>query len=402
MLGLVSHREYPCSVPDTETVTSPASDIVDSPHAPSQAAGARTRGTVGGKERNAREKVMTANRTRLLSRSALMVTAILISLPVAAANDFYAGKTIDINVGGSPGGGHDAYARTIARHLPRFIPGAPNVIVKNMPGAGSMRAAAYIFTHAPKDGTAIAAVYPGSIVTPLLNPKSKAQYEPTKLNFIGSAENGARICATYQKSKVRTFADVLAQDSIFAGSAPGAAAYEYGQMLRNTTGAKIRVVSGYKATRDMILDMERGEVDGMCGWDWSTAKTQRPGWLRDKTVNILVQFALEPDPELTKLGIPQIWDFIKDEDDRKAVKVVVSQQVFSRPYIAPPETPAEQLKLLRAGYDAVMKDKEFLADAQKSRLDISPSTGAKLQQLVHQIYATPKATVERAKRIIAP
>ena len=346
---------------------------------------------------------MTGNRIRLLSRSSAVATAIVVSLSaIAAADDFYAGKTIDIVVGGSPGGGHDAYARTIARHLPRFIPGAPNVVVKNMPGAGSMRAAAFIFTHAPKDGTAIAAVYPGSIVTPLLNPKSKAQYEPTKLNFIGSAENGARICATYQKSKIRTFADVLAHDGIFAGSAPGAAAYEYGQMLRNTTGAKIRVIAGYKATRDMILDMERGEVDGMCGWDWSTAKAQRPGWLRDKTVNILVQFALEPDPELTKLGVPQIWDFIKDADDRKAVKVVVSQQVFSRPYIAPPETPTAQLKILRTAYDSVMKDQQFLADANKSRLDISPSTGARLQQLVQDIYATPKATVERARKIIAP
>jgi len=346
---------------------------------------------------------MTANLIRLLSRSAPAAAAIVVSLSaIATAQDFYAGKTIDIIVGGSPGGGHDAYARTIARHLPRHIPGTPSVVVKNMPGAGSMRAAGYVYSIAPKDGTTIAAVYPGAIVTPLLNPKSKAQYEPTKLNFIGSAENGARICATYRKSKIKTFADALAQDSVFAGSAPGAAAYEYGQMIRNTTGAKVRVVAGYKATRDMTLDMERGEVDGMCGWDWSTAKTQKSDWIRDKSVNILVQFALEPDPELTKLGVPRIWDFIKSEDDRKAVQVVVSQQVFSRPYIAAPETPAAQLKILRAAYASVMKDKQFMADAEKSRLDISPSSGVKLQELVQKIYATPTATVERARKIIAP
>jgi tripartite-type tricarboxylate transporter receptor subunit TctC len=351
---------------------------------------------------------MTVNGSRLfflptLVPSTLIVIAFALSLPTAAtANDFYAGKTIDLIVGGSAGGGHDAYARTIARHLPRYISGAPAVVVKNMPGAGSMRAAGYVYSIAPKDGTTIAAVYPGAIVTPLLDAKSKAQYEPTKLNFIGSAENGARICATYGKSKIKTFADVLAQDSVFAGSAPGAAAYEYGYMLRNTTGAKVRVIAGYKATRDMILDMERGEVDGLCGWDWSTAKTQRPGWIRDKTVNILVQFALEPNPELAKFGVPLIWNFIKNEDDRKAVKVVVSQQVFSRPYIAAPETPAAQLKILREAYAAVMTDKQFLADAEKSRLDISPSSGAKLQELVRDIYATPQTTVDRARKIIAP
>jgi tripartite-type tricarboxylate transporter receptor subunit TctC len=351
---------------------------------------------------------MTGNGSCLLfSFTPIPSTLIAMAFTIAAgsplaANDFYAGKTIDLIVGGSAGGGHDAYARTIARHLPRFIPGAPAIIVKNMPGAGSMRAAGYVSSIAPKDGTTIAAVYPGAIVTPLLDAKSKAQYEPTKLNFIGSAENGARICATYGKSKIKTFTDVLAQDSVFAGSAPGAAAYEYGYMLRNTTGAKVRVIAGYKATRDMILDMERGEVDGLCGWDWSTAKTQRPGWIRDKTVNILVQFALEPDPELAKLGVPPIWNFVKNEDDRKAVTVVVSQQVFSRPYIAAPETPAPRLKILREAYAAVMKDQQFLADAEKSRLDISPSSGAKLQDLVRDIYATPQATVERARKIIAP
>jgi tripartite-type tricarboxylate transporter receptor subunit TctC len=336
-------------------------------------------------------------------RSALLAVPLIVLLPgFATAADFYAGKTISIVVGGSPGGGHDVYARTIARHLPRFIPGNPAVVVRNMPGAGSMRAAGHVYSVAPKDGTTIAAVYPGAIVTPLLDPKSKATYEPTKLQFVGSAESGARICATYQKSKIKTLADAIGQPSVFAGSAVGGAAYDYGYLLRNATGAKIRIVAGYKATLDMTLDMERGEVDGLCGWDWSTAKTQKPDWLRDKTVNILVQVALDPDPELTKLGVPQIWGFIKSEADRKAVEVVVSQQVFSRPYIAPPETPADRVQLLRTAYDAVMADKQFLADARKSRLDISPSPGVKLQKLVASIYSTPKATVERARKIIGP
>jgi tripartite-type tricarboxylate transporter receptor subunit TctC len=336
-------------------------------------------------------------------RSALLVAPLVALAPATTpAADFYAGKTVSIVVGGSPGGGHDAYARTIARHLSRFIPGNPVVVVRNMPGAGSMRAAGHVYSVAPKDGTVIAAVYPGAVMTPLLDPKSKASYEPTRLQFIGSAESGARICATHRRSKVKTMADAISRPSVFAGSAVGGAVYDYGYLLKNATGARLRIVAGYKATLEMTLDMERGELDGLCGWDWSTAKTQKPDWLRDGTVNILVQVALDPDPELTRLGVPPIWGFIRNEADRKAVEVVVSQQVFSRPYIAPPETPPAQIGVLRAAYDAVMKDSQFLADAAKSRLDISPTPGVKLQKLVASVYATPKTVVERARAIIVP
>jgi len=320
----------------------------------------------------------------------------------ARAEDFYAGKTISIIVGGSAGGGHDLYARTIARHLPRFIPGNPTLVVRNMPGAGSMRAAGHVYTVAAKDGLTIAALYPGSVMTPLLDPKSKATYDPTKFQYLGSAESGARICATHQRSTIKTYQDAISHPGVFGASAAGGSVYEYGHMMRNTAGAKFRLVTGYKATLDMALDMERGEIDGICGWDWSTAKSQKPDWLRDKTVNILLQVALDPDPELTKLGVPQVWGFIKNEADRKAVELVVSQQVFSRPHVVAPETPADRVTILRAAYDAVMRDKQFLADAEKTRLDISPSPGVKLQTLVAAVYATPAAVVARARQIIAP
>jgi hypothetical protein len=343
---------------------------------------------------------MSAITTHIATLLALPIIAL--SPSTASAADFYAGKTISIVVGGSAGGGHDLYARTIARHLPRFIPGNPTVVVRNMPGAGSMRAAGHVYSVAPKDGTTIAALYPGSVMTPLLDPKSKATYEPTKFQYLGSAESGARICATYQKSKIKTFQDAVTQPSVFGGSAAGGSVYEYGHMLRNTAGAKFRLVTGYKATLDMTLDMERGEIDGICGWDWSTAKSQKPDWLRDKTVNILVQVALDADSELTRLGVPQIWGFIKNDNDRKAVELVVSQQVFSRPHVVTPETPADRVALLRKAYDAVMTDGQFLADAEKSRLDISPSPGVKLQKLVASVYATAPAIVERARQIIVP
>ena len=193
----------------------------------------------------------------------------------AAAADFYAGKTVNLIVGGSAGGGHDAYARAVARYMPRHIAGTPTIVVRNMPGAGSASAAGFLFAVAPKDGTTIAALYPGAIMGPLLEDRAKGLFDPTKFIYLGSAENGARICATHQKSKIKTFQDALNQDTILAASAPGGSAHDYAHMIKKVTGAKFRVVAGYKATVDMTLDMERGEVDGVCGWDWSTAKAQK-------------------------------------------------------------------------------------------------------------------------------
>ena len=335
-------------------------------------------------------------------RSAFLALPFVLAPVTAPAADFYAGKTISIVVGGSAGGGHDLYARTIARHLPRFIPGNPAIVVRNMPAAGSMQAAAHIFSVAPKDGTAIGALYPGAIMTPLLDLKTRVTYEPIKFQYLGSAESGARICATHKRSKIKTFKDALTYPSVFGGSAAGGSVYEYGHMMRHTTGAKFRIVAGYKATVDMTLDMERGEIDGICGWDWSTAKSQKPDWIRDGTLNILVQVGLVADNDIVKLGAGPVWGYIDKETDRDAVAFVASQQVFSRPYVAPPSTPAEQLKLLRTAFLAVMQDPQFLAEADKSRLDISPSPGDELQQLVERIYATPAATVERARAIIQP
>ena len=148
--------------------------------------------------------------------------------------------------------------------------------------------------------------------------------------------------------------------------------------------------------------MERGEVDGMCGLDWASLKSQRPDWVRNKTVNILLQVNLEPEAELSRLGVPQIWKFIQERDDKKAVELIIGQQVFGRPYLAPPGVPAEQLKILRAAFAATMQDKDFLADAERTRIDVVPTSGEKVQQLVERLYATPKATVERAKELVRP
>ena len=333
-----------------------------------------------------------------------MAGALLIGwlvLPATAA-DFYAGKTIELQVGADVGGGYDIYARTLARHMGRHIPGNPTIVVKNMPGTGSGRTAIFISNVAPKDGGTLGALMPGAIIGPLLDDKTETQFDPTKVIYIGSADAGTRVCATYQSSKIKSFEDARSQKTILGGTAAGGATRDYGYLLDHTAGAKFDVVAGYKGTADITLAMERGEVDGTCGWDWSSVKSQKPDWLRDHKLNILVQVGLDPNPELTKLGVPELWKYMNNDDDRRVAELVVSQQIFQRSYIAPPGTPAEQVNTLRTAFDATMTDPQFLADADTVRIAITPLSGAKVQDIVQKLYATPKATIERARQVIKP
>ena len=330
-----------------------------------------------------------------------IASAALIACPAAAA-DYYSGKTIELVVGGDAGGGYDIYARTVARHLAAHIPGNPTIVVKNMPGAGSTRAGIYISSVAPKDGTSLGALMPGAIIGPLLDDKPNLQFDPTKALYVGTADSGVRVCATYGTSKIKIFEDAQQQKTVLGASSAGGATRDYAYMHNHTAGTKFEVVSGYKGTVDVGLAMERGEVDGMCGWDWSSVKSQKSDWISEKKVNVLVQVSLEPLEELTERGVPHIWKFVPKADDRRVAELVVSQQVFQRSYIAPPQTPPEVIAILRTGFDATMKDPAFLADAEKMKISITPLNGGKVQDLIARLYSTPKEFVERAKVVIKP
>ena len=326
---------------------------------------------------------------------------VIAAIPAHAA-DFYAGKTIDFLVGADAGGGYDIYARVVARHWAKYIPGHPTIVVRNMPGAGSGRAAAYVSTVVPKDGTAIGAIMPGAIVGPLLDDKPQAGFDPTKVQYLGTADSGVRVCVTMKQAKTKTFAEALTEKTIVGASGGNSATNDYAYLHKHTSGAKFDVVGGYQGTVGIGLAMERGELDGVCGWDWSSVKSQKPDWIKNDKVNILVQVGLDPDPELTKMGVPRIWDFVKTEEARKIVELVVSQQVFMRSYIAPPGTPADRIEILRKAFDQAVKDPEFLADAERMRIAIAPLSGEKVQDLVTKLYATPKDVVAEAKSAIKP
>jgi len=338
----------------------------------------------------------------LLALAALSSLAAGFISPPAAAADFFANKSIDLLIGAPPAGGYDIYARALARHYGRSIPGNPSIIPRNMPGAASGRAAGFLSTIAPKDGTVMAAIMPGAVMGPLLDEKAEVLFDPTKVQYLGTANNGTRVCVSYKDSKIKTFDDALTKKAVFGGVSANDSTRDYGFMHKYTSGAIYDVVAGYNGTNEIGLAMERGEIDGACGWDWASFKSQRPDWLRDNKVNVLLQVALEPNEELTKMGVPHIWKYVKTEENRKIVELIIGQQVFQRSYIAPPGVAPEALSILRASFDKTMKDPAFLADADKMHIDVSPLPGATVQEIVSKLHATPKEIVEKARAAIRP
>jgi tripartite-type tricarboxylate transporter receptor subunit TctC len=346
---------------------------------------------------------MSAKLRRYAARLTLLGAVAGVATIPAAAQDFYRGKTIEFIVGGNAGGGYDVYARALARYLPRHIPGNPTIVVKNMPGGGSAKAATFVFQQGAKDGTTIAALYPGAIMEPLLaSRQGKYEYEPGKFNYLGTANNSTRVCATWHTSKTKTYDDAQKRTTIMGSSQAGGSTRDYANMQRRLTGAQFNVIAGYKGTVDMNVAMERGEIEGLCGYDFSSIKAQRPDWPRDNKINLLVQVGLEADAELTKLGVPELWKYVKNDDDRKVIELIVSQQIVGRPYVAPPGMAADRLKVLRDAFSATFKDPQYIADADKMRIDIEPLDGEKVQALITRLYASSNDIIEKARRATAP
>lgn len=331
-----------------------------------------------------------------------IVAVLMASAPVAAdaqsVERFYRGRTVTIVVGYSVGGGYDAHARVLARHLGKHIPGGPSVVVQNMPGAGSLRAANYLYNAAPKDGATLGVFARGMAMEPLIG-TSGANFDARKFAWIGSGTNEVSVCATWHTAKVKTWADGLSIPFTVAGEGSGSDPDIFSIMLRNIFGAKMRLVSGYPGGADMTLAIERGEVDGRCGWTWSSVKLQRPDWVSGHKLNILIQLATQPSPELP--GVPSIGDLATTERQRRIVDLVLSRQAMGRPLVAPPGTPDERRQALRRAFEATMADQDFVAEATARSLEVNPVTGADLDKLLDRLYATPPAILAEAKALFA-
>jgi tripartite-type tricarboxylate transporter receptor subunit TctC len=336
---------------------------------------------------------------RALSLVCAIWPVVALHAPSARASDFYAGKTIRLIVGSEVGGGFDIYGRAIGRHIGRLIPGSPTVIVQNIPGAGGGKAASYLYSVAPKDGTIIGGLLPGTILNPLLDGNTSL-YDPSRFAYIGTADSGTRLCVTSRTSSIKTFDDAIRSQSALGATAAGSSMFDYAYLLRNIARAQFRVIGGYKNTAEIALAMERGEVDGVCGWDWSSLRSQQPDY--GAKFNIIVQTGMKPNPDLDKLGVRMIQDYVRNDDDRAVLELFLAQQIFGRPYVVPPDTPEQQTEILRRAFDETMSDPRFLDDVNKNKLQISAAPGTLVQGVVAGIYATPKHILDRAKDVIKP
>jgi tripartite-type tricarboxylate transporter receptor subunit TctC len=326
--------------------------------------------------------------------AAALAVAATLALPARAAGveDYYKGRTVTLVIGYSVGGGYDLYARLVAAFLGRHIPGNPSVVPQSMPGAGSLKAANYIYSVAPKDGSVIGTFGRSMGLEPLLG--SDAAYDGTKFSWLGSVTNDVSLCVTWKTSPIKTWNDMLTRDFTFGGEGSGADPDVFALTLKNVFGAKVKLVTGFPGTNETTLAMERGEVDGLCGLSYSTVKGRHGAWLKDDALNLLVQAGIRKSPELPR--VPFLTDLATDPEKVQIVKFIVAPQGMARPFVAPPGIPDERKAALRAAFDATMRDKDFLAQAQLQDIDVNPVSGAEIDAMLKELYATPKDIIAKA------
>jgi tripartite-type tricarboxylate transporter receptor subunit TctC len=330
------------------------------------------------------------------------VPAILAVLGAGAAAqspaEFYKGKTIDMMIGYSVGGGYDVYARVVARHMGRHIPGNPLITPRNMEGAGSLRLANWLYNVGKKDGTVIGTIGRGTGFDPLFGHKS-AQFDGNKFNWIGSANDEVSVCVVWNgRTKITKFDDLLTTPLTVGGTGAAADTDQFPRIINGVLGTQMKIITGYPGGNDVNLAMERGEVDGRCGWSWSSLMSTRPNWIKEKKITVLVQLSLEKHPDLP--DVPLITDLAKTEEQRQILRLIFARQALGRPYLAPPGVPDDRVAALRKAFMDTMKDKEFLAEADKAQLEITPIAGEELQKLVGEVYETPPAVVRKAADIL--
>ena len=310
----------------------------------------------------------------------ILAASSALAQPVA---DFYRGKSMDLYINSSVGGDYDLYARVIARHIGKHIAGNPTILPRNMEGAGGIRLANWLYNVGPKDGTAIGAVARATAFEPLLGNRG-AQYDGTKLNYIGSANDEVSVCVAWYTSAVKTFEDAQKLPLVVGSSGASDDTYQYPALLNHIFGAKFKIVAGYPGGNDINLAMERGEVQGRCSIPWSTVKATRRFWIDENKVSVLLQYSLSKHADLP--NVPLVMDLAKTDEQRTILKLIFGRQVMGRPFVAPPGVPKDRVDALRKAFMETMADKEFLADAEKAKLEITPASGDKIESLVLDVY----------------
>lgn len=313
-------------------------------------------------------------------------------------SDFYKGKTVSLIAGFPPGGGYDTYVRVLSRYYGRFIPGQPSVVPSNMPGAGSLTSANFIYNKAPADGTALAMFASSVVMEPLLGNKAAA-FDPTKFSWIGSMSQDVSYCGVWQMpGAASSFDDMMTKETIFGGGAQTAITFQHPMVLKTILGANVRVIPGYPGSREINLAMHRGEVNGACGMFASSVKAQFTDDVKSGRLKLVIQMGNKKSDEFGK--IPSVFDYAKTDQDRAVLDVHFRQLLLGRPLAGPPGIPADRLKALRDALVATMKDPEFLAEANRVGLDIDPASPEEVLDLLKRFAAFPPDVFKKAEQAI--
>jgi tripartite-type tricarboxylate transporter receptor subunit TctC len=308
----------------------------------------------------------------------------------------FAGKTVNLVIGFGPGGGYDLWGRTVARHIGKHLPGNPNVVPQNMPGAGSYVAASNIYNTLPKDGTVFAIIARDAALGPLSNAPG-ARFDATKMSWLGSPTREHNVCIANATAKVKNAQQLRETQLILGDTGPGTGTRSYPRVLNDLFGFKFKLVSGFRSSADVFLAMERGEVEGICE-SLDSVMQRKPDWIPNKTVNVLLQAGAESPPILK--GVPNVLELARTDEERQTIEFLYAGQDIGRPFVAPPDLPPDRLKMLRDAFNATMKDPEFAADVKRNKFDLEPIDGDHLAALINKVYATPKPIIERVSKLI--
>jgi tripartite-type tricarboxylate transporter receptor subunit TctC len=332
-----------------------------------------------------------------LRRRALLAAALvtIAGLPAAAQTpeEFYKGKTIDFVIGYPPGGSNDVWGRIMTRHIGKHIPGKPAVVPKNMPGAGSFLAINQVFNVLPKDGTIIAIGAPTAALDERLGSQG-VRFKTAQLNWIGRVDSLVNMVFMWKTSPVQTIAQAQQKEATLSGTGAGSTVSVYPTVLNNVIGTKFKLIMGYKGSSEAMLAVERGEVEGH-STSWTALKVAHPDWLRDKSVRLLVQFALKRHPEMA--DIPTAVELGRSDEERAVLAAVMNASEVGTAFFTTPGVPADRLEALRRAFDATMKDPEFLAEVQKTRLAVNPIRGEELQKLVVEVASLSPAIIDKVR-----
>jgi len=306
---------------------------------------------------------------------------------------FYSGKAIDLVIGYPPAGSNDTYARLLARHLGKHIPGNPNIVPKNMPGAGSFLALGQVYNAAPKDGTVIGIGAPTAPLDEKLGTQG-VRFKTAELNWIGRIDSLINIVFMWKTSPVKTVADAQKLESTLSATGVGSTVSVYPTVMNNVLGTKFKLIMGYRGSNEAQLAVERGEVEGH-STSWTAVKVAHPEWLPSKSITILVQFGLTRHPELP--DVPTVVDLARNDEERAILRAVMNATEVGTAFFTTPGAPADRVHALRRAFDATMKDAEFLAEAQKTKLTVNAITGEELQKLVTEVSSLSPDLLEKVR-----